>query len=248
MISAQLYTVRDLLMDKSEDDIESVLKEIADIGYKGVQLSGIGRMTDQLADTYHKICQKLSLEIVATHFSLDFIEENLDDLVKWHHLWSCRYTGVGAMPDHLRNEKGIHEFIVRMEILAKALKNHNLQLIYHNHKFEFEKSGQKTWMAILQDHFNYTEFELDTYWLQAGGVNPSKWIEKVRIDVIHLKDYKIKNDQVMFAEVGKGNLDFYEIISACKKKHIKHYIVEQDTSDDPLESLRISYDYLKNLI
>ena len=49
----------------------------------------------------------------------------------------------------------------------------------------------------------------------------------------------------MFAEVGEGNLEWPEILEACREAEIEWYLVEQDVCQrEPMESLGIS---LKNL-
>ena len=52
----------------------------------------------------------------------------------------------------------------------------------------------------------------------------------------------------MFTEVGRGVIDWERVFKAAAKGGLKHYFVEQDLCErPPLESARISYDYLKNL-
>ncbi|MBZ5564225.1 MAG: sugar phosphate isomerase/epimerase, partial [Acidobacteriia bacterium] len=51
-----------------------------------------------------------------------------------------------------------------------------------------------------------------------------------------------------FTEVGRGIINWKRIFEAAKGGGLKHYFVEQDACDDPpLEAIKISYDYLKNL-
>ena len=63
--------------------------------------------------------------------------------------------------------------------------------------------------------------------------------------IVHLKDMAIKDGQQVFAEVGEGNLEWPEILQACREAGVEWYLVEQDTCQrDPFESLEIS---LRNL-
>ena len=51
-----------------------------------------------------------------------------------------------------------------------------------------------------------------------------------------------------FAEVGRGNLNIPEILSAAEAAGCKWFIVEQDTCpSDPFECIKRSFDYLKGL-
>ena len=95
------------------------------------------------------------------------------------------------------------------------------------------------------------EFELDTYWIQAGGANPVDWIKKVdgRMSVVHFKDMMIKGDAQHFAEIGEGNLNWPDIIKACRDTGVVWAPVEQDTSfRSPFESLEISFKNLQELM
>ena len=50
-------------------------------------------------------------------------------------------------------------------------------------------------------------------------------------------------------EVGQGNLNWKGILEICKQADVKWYLVEQDVCQgNPLDSAKISYDNLKNLL
>ena len=52
----------------------------------------------------------------------------------------------------------------------------------------------------------------------------------------------------LFAEVGSGEIDRPRIFTAARNTGVKHYYVEQDECENPpLESIKISYEYLENL-
>lgn len=90
-------------------------------------------------------------------------------------------------------------------------------------------------------------FELDLYWVQAGGGSPVEWIRKVdgRMQVVHLKDMAIVDSKQVFAEIGEGNMNYKEIIATCRNNGVEWFVVEQDVCRrDPFESLEISLNYL----
>lgn len=117
-------------------------------------------------------------------------------------------------------------------------------------------------------------FEIDTYWITHGGGDPAAWVRKVggRIPLVHFKDMAVAPDRTspapgrfpaepdadyqkrveasrasrpIMAEVGEGNLNWSEIVKACREARVEWYIVEQDHCQrDPFESLGIS---LRNL-
>lgn len=249
-IAAQLYTMRELLNQKTDEEVYAALKAVKDIGYEAVQISGIGPIDEEKAKLYQRICQELELEICATHLGLDQLETDLDWVIAYHQLWQCAYVGIGAMPDKYRGSaQGYIDFAKICNQIGKKLLDQGIHLVYHNHKFEFERYENQIGMDILFEHFDpqFVEFELDTYWVQAGGANPVDWIYKVdgRMGVVHFKDFRIVKDEQQFAEVGSGNLNWPAIIEACQKTKVRYAAVEQDSfTQDPLKSLAQSYRFL----
>jgi sugar phosphate isomerase/epimerase len=252
IIAAQLFTVRELLKGKNEEEVRLVLSKIKEIGYKAIQISGIGEVNLEVAAMYQKIASELELDICATHFSMEYMEENTDLVIEIHKLWGCQYAGIGIMPEEFRSTDKLDEFIRRMNRLGKRLKDAGIWLIYHNHKLEFEKIKGIPWLQYFFDHFDSTcvQLEIDTYWVQAGGADPVAWVNKVtgKMGVMHLKDMRIVKDEQQFAEIGEGNLDWVAILEAANNAHVKYAAVEQDRfTEDPIESLRKSYEYLNAL-
>lgn len=252
IIAAQLYTVRELLTDKSEEEIREVLTTIKTIGYEAIQISGVGEVTPEKAEIYRKIADELELDICASHFSIEYMEENTEWLIDIHKIWQCSYAGVGSMPEAYRNSENIDVFIGKMNKLGEKLKAAGIQLIYHNHKFEFEKVNGKPMLQYMFEQFNpaFVQMEIDTYWIQAGGANPVTWINQVagNMGVMHLKDFRIVKDEQQFAEIGQGNLEWVEILEAANQAGVTYAAVEQDSfTEVPIESLKMSFDYLKSL-
>lgn len=245
-IAAQLYTVREFT--KTPSDIEESFKRIKSIGYDAIQVSAIGPIEHQhLKD----IADSAKLTICATHIGFDRLKNDLDDVIKQHKIWECKYVGLGAMPAEYRKSfEGYVEFSKVASEYAKMLAESGLRFIYHNHNFEFVKFNGKTGMDILLEKTDPEtfDFEIDTYWIQAGGANPVDWIKKVqgRMKVVHFKDMGAEIDfKPVMAEVGEGNMNWKAIIDACHDIGVEWCAVEQDICKrDPFDSLAIS---LKNL-
>ncbi|CAM4383214.1 sugar phosphate isomerase/epimerase [Paenibacillus endophyticus] len=241
-IAVQLYTLRDYC--KTEADLEQSLKKVADIGYQAVQVSGIGPIAPEKVK---ELADAAGLRICATHVGLDSLLHDFDNTVQKHKLWNCKYVGLGSLPDENRTSaEGYSSFAKTATEIGRKLQEHGLQFIYHNHQFEYQKFEGRTGMDILQQETDSTAvgFELDTYWVHVGGVNPVDAIHQVkgRMGVVHLKDLEIVDYQQVFAEIGEGNLNFKAIIEACREIGVEWYVVEQDVCRrDPFESLAISF-------
>jgi len=248
-IAAQLYTLREYL--KTEQEFEETLKKLKEIGYTAIQLSGLGFSNIKfIKDT----ADKYGMNICATHTSFDRITQEFDDVVKEHKAWGCKYVGIGSMPPHYReNAEGYSRFAKEASEIGRKFKQNGLTLVYHNHSFEFEKFDGLTGMDILfnESDSEALDFEIDTYWVAIGGANPIYWINKVkgRMGIVHFKDLAIQKGTQIMAEVGEGNLNWTGIIKACDATGVIWAAVEQDVCQrDPFDSLKISFNNMKNMI
>ncbi len=61
-LGAQLYTLREQL--QTEEDVRVGLKKVAEIGYKTVQVSGVGPIDPKVLKS---ICDDNVLQIIVTH-------------------------------------------------------------------------------------------------------------------------------------------------------------------------------------
>lgn len=249
-IAAQMYTLRDFT--QTPEGLRAAFQKLKDIGYQAVQISGIGKIDPQLVKQY---ADEAGLTICATHVSWDRLVNDLEALADEHKLWNCKYIGLGGLPgEYQDSQEGYRTFARLASEIARTLqKEHGLQFIYHNHDFEFERLDGVTGIEVLlkESDVNALGFELDLYWVQAGGGSPVDWVRKVqgRMQVVHLKDMAIAGRKQVFAEIGEGNMNYKDIIKACRETGVEWYVVEQDVCRrDPFESLAISLNYLQKLL
>ncbi len=250
VLAAQLYTVRQFAQNAKE--LAQSLQKIRAIGYKSVQVSGIGPISPA---EVKRIVDDNDLSICNTHIAYDILHNNLPQVIEQHQLWNCKHVAVGSMPVEFRNgEAGFHRFAMEANKIGQELDRAGLTFSYHNHSFEFIRYGHRTGLDIIFEESDprYLKAELDTYWIQHGGADVAAWIRKVknRMPVVHLKDMAVItegwNVQQIMAEVGEGNLNWQEVLAACQEANVEWYAVEQDVCQrDPFESLQISYQYLK---
>jgi sugar phosphate isomerase/epimerase len=248
MIAVQLYTVRDQLQAPAQ--LGGVLRRLRDIGYQAVEVAGLGpaahaRFGAELARAEMVAC--------AVHTSLQRLVSDLEGVAAECREWGCQYVVLPSLPDEYRSESGYRRFASEAVELAERLRAFALQLVYHNHSHELERYGKQTGLDVLfaASATGTLKAELDTYWLQYGGVNPSAFIRglKGRVPLVHLKDMAVRDGRPMQVEVGEGNLDWPDILNACRYAETEWLVVEQDESErDPMESLAISYSNLVNLV
>jgi len=245
-IGAQLFTVREFT--QTIEDFENTIKKIAEIGYECVQISAIS--ADITAEEVARICKENNLEIVITHTPLERIKNETEQVINEHKIMNANYIGLGALTWGTGNSKqGYDDFIKDFAPVSKKIKDAGMTFMYHNHAFEFMRVDNQTAFGYLADKLPDAGFTLDTFWVQAGGSDPAWWLRKLagRVDVIHLKDFVIVDDERRMAEVLEGNLNWEAIFAAAKEAGVKYAMVEQDDcyGKDPFECLRISLQNLK---
>lgn len=247
-IAAQLYTVRDFI--KTPEDIAKSMARIAEIGYEAVQISGMGPIEPAEC---RKIMDDNGLIVAATHIPFERMRDETEQVIEEHHTLGCKYPAIGGLPQEYRQEgaEGYSRFAKEASEVGRKLSAAGLTFGYHNHSFELERFGHRTALQILYEDSDpqYFTAEIDTYWVQHGGGDPAAWIRKLagRSFLVHLKDMRIRGGQQEFAEVGEGNLNWPNILEACKTAGVEWYIVEQDQcyERDPFDSLKISLENLK---
>jgi len=245
-IGAQLYTLRDYL--KTPKDIAESLDRVAKIGYKSIQVSGLGPFDPT---ELSGVASSLGLEIAITHTAPDRILNETKQVAKEHQIMGCSHVGIGMRPDRYADTlDGYRKFLQDFDPAAKALAAEGLKLHYHNHEFEFAKDGGKVLYDVLVDETDPGRwgFIVDTYWVQVGGRCPSEQIKalKGRITAVHLKDLAIVGGKQRMAEVMEGNLSWQEIFLACKTVGVQYAMVEQDDcgGKSPFDALKKSFDNL----
>lgn len=245
-VGAQLYTLRDQM--KTPEDTATSLARVREIGYETVQVSGIGPIE---VTALKELLDKNDLTCCITHEPTQDIIENPEKVAERMKALDCHQTAPGGSgPYPVDTIAAATDFAHKMNAAGKVLSEHGITLSYHNHSQEFSKVEGKRLMDIYVEEGDprYFQFELDTYWVQHGGANPEAWCRRLngRLPVLHIKDFGItyKREQ-FYAEIGYGNLEWPEIISAAEASGCKWFVVEQDTCPgDPFESLKMSFDYI----
>ena len=251
LLAAQLYTIRQ--HTQTRDDFARSMSKIREIGYRVVQVSAIGDISDT---DVKQIVNDNGLRICNTHIAFDRLQNDLDAVIAQHQLWDCRHIAIGSMPAPFRESAdGYKRFAALGSQIGERLAEADMTFSYHNHSFELVKFDGRAGLEILFDESDprYLQAELDTYWIQHGGGDPAAWIERLagRMPVVHLKDMVMlpgapgERPQQAMAEVGEGNMNFPDILAACRRAGVEWYAVEQDICQrDPFESLAISFENL----
>ncbi|MCR5484780.1 MAG: sugar phosphate isomerase/epimerase [Clostridiales bacterium] len=271
-IALQLYSVR----EDMAADFEGTVKAVKEMGYDGVEFAGL---FDKDPKYVKQLLADIGLVPISAHVPYyDMLNDPEAALLPYAEI-GCEYVAVPYLTEECRpGTDGFTATVEGVRKIAEAAKKLGIQLLYHNHDFEFVKLDGKYALDVLYDSINedLLKTELDTCWVNVGGEDPADYIIKYsnRAPVVHLKDFymskKGKPEKLYkligiddneeseeeekafeFRPVGYGMQDFKKILDACEKAGSKWVVVEQDEpSMDkfPLECAKMSIDYLKEIL
>lgn len=260
ILGAQLYTVRDYC--KTLEDTVKTLAKIKAIGYRAVQLSGVGPMNSD-PEGLAKAIKDSGLDACCTHVSFDLVTKETDKCIAMHKAWGVRHVAIGSVPPKYKlTLDGIKEFVDDMAAAVPKLADAGMDFSYHNHSFEFFKIADgRTWLQALYETApaDILKAELDVHWVAAGGGSPATWIRALgrRQPLLHLKDFviartseeKIWDIERRFCPIGSGNLDWPDVFKAAEEVGVEYMLVEQDNcyGKDPFDELAASYRFVTSM-
>jgi len=236
----QLYSVRDHL----EKNPEAALHRVKAAGYDYVELAGTAGLT---AAAFNALLENAGLRPVSLHAGYDVLVGDFDKLLADLktldlHFAVVPWVGIDMCPD----KEAWLTAARQMDAAGARLREHGIQLCYHNHAHEFERLDGKYILDLIYENSASANLaaELDTCWADVGGADTVALMRQygTRIPLLHIKDYvRSETGEVVFKEVGHGCMAWDPIFDAAKACNVAWYVVEQDTCEgDSLDSARIS--------
>lgn len=254
------------------------LRKVSAIGYNAVEISQIPMTPDNVAEL-DRSRTELGMDIAALSVMLEkpegrpgeSLRNDFDKIVDDARRLDSKLLRIGMLPfPAMKSIDAVIDFAKETNGYAERLQEHGISLYYHNHHIEFAKFNGRYMLDIIAENSPAMGMEIDVHWVQRGGLDPVRTIEKYadRTAMIHLKDYRIGTmpdaafemmgsgdfagfmqefkNVVQFAEVGEGNLDFPAIIAAAEATGARYMLVEQDElyGRTVWEALQTSHDNL----
>ena len=246
LVAAQVYSVR----EEAEANFEQTMHQLAEMGYDGVELAGLyGKSAKEIRDCLDRV----GLQAISAHVPINDFEQDLNKTVQIYQEIGCKYV---AIP-YLDKERwyGGSRYPETLETIVKIsqkCQEAGMELLYHNHNFEFEKTDE--------GHFQLDAFyetisaedlktELDLCWVKVGGADPTAYLKKYagRCPIVHVKDFIYRAGEVVLVAVGDGDVQAEVVVPAAVESGAKWLVVEQDshTFGTPMENMEKSLKYIK---
>jgi len=261
-IGLQLYTVRGTM----KTDLEGTIAKVAATGYKEVEFAGY---FDHSPKDIRAVIEKNGLSAPSCHVGYDVVETKWAETLDAAHTIGHRYLICAWIDEKQRaRADGWKRAADIFNRAGEASRKAGIQFGYHNHAFEFVPAnslgGRLPYDFMLgETDRELVVMELDLCWITTAGKDPVAYFDKYpgRFPLVHVKDW-IDDGTVSsgydgalgpvratghLADVGAGSIDWRRIFSNSAKAGIRHYFVEHDEPRSPFESIKVSYNYLRDL-
>ena len=253
-----LYTVRDAMTK----DAKATLQAVAQAGYVNVESAGYnnGKFYNLSPAEFKALLNELKLTPISAHqgtVTFDNVDQQIADLkAVGFKYFVIPVPPMGLFTYDMVNKKmgmkgGAKNLADILNKLGAKCKAGGLELLYHNHDFEFSKDEEgNVVLDYLLEHCDKSivNFQMDLYWVTKAGQDPVAYFKRYpgRFKLWHVKDM---DDQGRFAPVGKGHIDFKRILANKKLAGMQYYYVEQDMcfNETPLEAILISHKGLADI-
>ncbi|MBQ5591900.1 MAG: sugar phosphate isomerase/epimerase [Clostridia bacterium] len=270
-VALQLYSVRDAM----GEDFAGTIRKVKEMGYDGVEFAGL---FDNKPADIKALLEEVGLTPISAHVAYDELIADPEKVIADYAEIGCKYIAIPYAVEERRPGAELFDDTVEgIRKFAEIAKKYGIAILYHNHDFEFKKVGDVYGLDLLYSTLSHDELqtELDTCWVNVGGEEPAKYIEKYsgRAPVVHLKDFYMsgkgkpaklyqligiddgaqdaeEEEAFGFRPCGYGVQNFPSILEACKKAGTSWVVVEQDQPSlgkTPVECAQMSIDYIKEI-
>jgi sugar phosphate isomerase/epimerase len=241
-IALQLYTLRGIM----PKDYEGILRKVAAAGYDGVETAGFDGTTPEKAG---KLFKELHLTACSAHIAPP-VGDKKNEVIETMEAINCKTivnTQIG--PDDVKTPDLVKKTVERLNAAYLACKGNGISMGIHNHWWEYTQMDFGYPYEIMKATLDPAIFfELDTYWIKVGGVDPAVAVKEfgARAPYLHIKDGPAVKGKPMTA-VGDGVMDVKGLLAAAGA-NAKWLVVEMDeVATDPIEAVVKSCKYLRGL-
>jgi sugar phosphate isomerase/epimerase len=240
-ISIQMWTVR----QEAERSLPTTLASLKRIGYSAVETAGLYGLSPA---TMRAELAGAGLELSSAHMPLPTLETAP---AAFDQLTELGATAVfpSLKPEFFADDAAIGRSADGFNAVLPIAREHGIELGYHNHWWEFERGpdGQLAYQKFLDRLDPDVTVEVDTYWMQVGGVDATGFVHSLgdRVHYLHIKDGPINAEADNQSAVGDGKMDVDRVLQA--NEAVLWHIVELDGyRGDIWEAVSRSFQYLSS--
>ncbi len=252
-LSVQLYSARSY---SEKDGLLSVIKKMADIGYKGVEPAGFFEIRPS---ELKKIVNDMGMEIYSSH-SPWVRANNTGECMDLADAMGLKRVVCGYGPDDFKDMDAIKRTADLTNKNCEILKRNGFELFQHNHYWEFDRIDGRTKYEIYAEMCPDLKFQIDSFWSTNRGKENAVEMLKLFADrtiLQHMKDGVCRQNvsnagmanelldiKVDLLPLGTGELPIKQLVEAMPEQ-VETLIVELDYCDTEMyKALQMSYDFM----
>lgn len=245
-VAVQLYSVR----NEAEKDFAGTVKKIAEMGYDGVELAGLyGLRTEEVL----RALEEAELPAVSAHVPVEEFEKDMEKTLDQYEALGCRWLAIPWLPEERRfGGERYEETLQLMRKISEGCGSRGMQLLYHNHAFEFEKTPEGVYHLdrLYEDvPAGVLGAEPDICWVQVGGEDPCGFLKRYegRCPVLHMKDFVWKGKEAELTVLGQGEVAVKAAAQTGAECGAEWFVIEQDDhpAGTPMENMEQGLVFLK---
>lgn len=241
-VSLQMWSVRDV----AQTDFRKAVREVARIGYAGVELAGYGELTAAQAN---EVLREAGLAVSGMHVVVERLRNEPARVAEEALLLGskdviCPWIDPKAVATRAQAEA----FGEELGRVGAEMRAHGLRFGFHNHGHEIGFVDGRSlfeWILDAAEPRNLAA-EVDVYWVHWVKQKPADFLRRLgaRAPLLHLKD---GHDGGRQCELGRGAVDFDAVFATAEAiGAVEWYVVEQEEYDESsLLSARLSFEWMK---
>lgn len=251
-LSVQLYSLR----ARAEKDFAAVLKDVADMGYKGVEPAGFWNIRPS---QLKKIVEDLGMKIYSSH-SPWCNGNNIGECMDIADMLGLKTIVCGYGPDDFKDMDAIKRTAERTNVMQEKLAANGYTLFQHNHYWEFERIDGKIKYETYAELAPTVKFEMDCFWsTNKGSEDAVEMLKKFadRTILIHMKDGICQQQannagmvnglldmKIDLLPLGTGTLPIKDLVANAPES-VETIVVELDYCNiDMTEAIAKSYKFM----
>src|ERR1035437_6046245 len=237
-VGLQLYSVR----DQCKNDLPGTMSAVTKIGYRGVEFAGYhGRSAKEL----RKLLDDNGLVACGTHTPYESVlADKLKATIEFNQTIGNKFLIVPWMNETQSKQVWLDRAKLFND-LADQVKADGMWVGYHAHAHDFKQiEGVSAWDLFFGNTKPEVIMQLDTSNCCEGGADPVAVLKKYpgRARSIHIKAFGGGPDAV----IGEDKVDWKAVFAFCEGKgKTQWYVVEHESSKDPLDAVKRSFEALK---
>ncbi len=249
----QLYSLR----NQFAKDAPGTMAKVKAMGFRNVEMAGtMGLPFPELI----KLLAQNELNVVSFGADFDMLEKDPRKVAEEARAYGAKFIVCFWIPHDGDNFTAaeVDKAVAVFNNAAQIIASYGMLFCYHPHGYEFKPYNEGTLFDYMMEKLDqrYAYLEMDVFWIKQAGQEPMDLLKKYsnRFVLLHLKDRKVgttntnngHGDLESNVVLGTGDVGIAAIIREAKKLGIKHYFLE-DESTNVEEQLPKSLAYLKSL-